>query len=275
MIGLWRYCETSWWKEGCLCKGLRILAVKFALVAAIFFTACQEEILHDLSEREANKALSHLSMARLDAKKVLQADGRWAIAVARDEMVPALTHLDSQRVLASRGGGTQAIKGSMIPSREEQWFRFERSLASSIEESLAAIPGVLEARVHVNVPEEDPLFASSERAGGSGSVLLVVDDSFSAKDEEIAALVAGATGIPRGVVQVLKTQAPPIYVAEPKPTLPSAETRPILRSYTGIPWVGPLGVCAVIAIGLGARHIVTRRRKRVTFAIPKELDFEG
>ena len=283
MIGRWRYCETSWLRRGFLCRRLQLFSSHLVLFFLVFLTACQEEILHDLSEREANKVLSHLSTAHLGATKVLQADGRWAIAVAQDEIVPALMHLDVQRVLTGRGGGAHVTKGSMIPSREEQWFRFERSLATSIEESLAAIPGVLEARVHVNVPEEDPLFASNDRGGGSGSVLLVVDDTFAAQDEEISALVAGAAGIPRDVVRVLKSHTPVVRPAKESADTPSESrrdhvTEPLqssVHAYSHIPWVGALGVCVIVLIGLSARKVVARKRKNVTFSLPKELDFEG
>lgn len=245
------------------------------LLTAVFCAACQEEIVHDLSEREANKVVSHLSAAHLGASKVLQADGRWAIAVDRDEMVLALSHLDTQRVLAPRGGDSVGGKSSMIPSREEQRFRFERALAASIEDSLSAIPGVLEPRVHINVPDEDPLFPSQDLRLGSGSVLLVVDESFKASDGEISALIAGAAGISQESVRVLKSLAPPPRRTAVTDSAYVAVRREEMRSTSAPPWAAVAAIGGGVLCALGIRRIATRRTKRSTFSLPKELDFEG
>ena len=245
------------------------------MLTSIFLAACQEEILHDLSERDANKVVRHLSAANLGASKVPQADGRWAIAVERDQMVSALSHLDTQRVLAIRSGSAQAGKSSMIPSREEQRFRHERALATAIEESLAAIPGVLEARVHINVPDEDPLFTSQGSRLGSGSVLLVVDESFGARDEEISALVAGAAGIARESVRVLKSSPPPTKVSKGESAAEVLAQRVEFRATSMMPWAAGGAFGGVLVLALGVKRVVGSRRRRSTFPLPKELDFEG
>ncbi len=169
---------------------------------------CEEQIIHDLGEAEANRVVSRLSVVALDAHKVQQSDGRWAVAVPEESILPALTFLESNRVLTPRGQPSANSKGGLVPSRQEQWFRYERAMAQSIEDSLAALSGVLEARVHVNLPESDPLFGTKQRDGGSGSVLLLIDDSFVASNDEISALVAGAAGIAAQQVTVLKSVAP-------------------------------------------------------------------
>lgn len=255
--------SSSLWRRGGIC---------FAFL--VFLSACQEQIVHDLSEREANKVISHLSVAKLEAHKVIQPDGRWAISVAQDSIVSALAYLDTQRVLATRDVKGPIGKGSMIPSREEQWFRYERSVAMSIEESLAAIPGVLEARVHINIPEEDPLFGSSGR-DGSGSVLLVIDEKFVAHDEEVSALVGGAAGIPREVIRILKSKTTLPNPLEVVPASQVTKLLPSIASTAKLPWTEGLVVCAALAAVLGIRHIRTRGKKKVTFSIPKALDFEG
>ncbi len=177
------------------------------LVLLCVVSACDEQILHDLSEHEANKVLSRLHIGSLSAEKILQSDGRWAIAVDESQVVPALTFLDSNRVLAQRtSNAPSASKGGIVPSREEQWFRYERSVAVSIEESLSTIRGVLEVRVHLNLPEKDPLFGTKSKETGSGSVLLVVDDRYEATASDVARLVSGAAGIPDSHISVLQSR---------------------------------------------------------------------
>ena len=177
------------------------------LVLLCVVSACDEQILHDLSEHEANKVLSRLHIGSLSAEKILQSDGRWAIAVDETQVIPALTFLDSNRVLAQRTShAPSASKGGIVPSREEQWFRYERSVAVSIEESLSTIRGVLEVRVHLNLPEKDPLFGTKSKETGSGSVLLVVDDRYEATARDVARLVSGAAGISDSFISVLQSQ---------------------------------------------------------------------
>ena len=257
----------------------RSSARAFALLLPFVFAiaACQEQIVHDLSEREANSVVSNLHVARLAAQKVRQPDGRWAISVDRDQMIPALSYIETRRVLSVRDTKSASSKGAMIPSREEQWFRYERSVAVSIEESLSALPGVLDARVHVNLPDEDPLFGDTERQGGSGSVLLVVDRAFAARDDEVAALVGGAAGLPRDVVRVLKSEAVETGEFESVPlvkaiTTDAGEALP-LQPFTW--WICGGSVVVGGCVAAALRYARRRTKRKVTFALPKELDFEG
>lgn len=245
------------------------------LVVALCCAGCQEQIVHDLSEREANKVLSELHNAKVDASKVVQSDGRWAISVSKPEMFPALTHLESQRVLqAPSPRGSSQAKSGFIPSREEQLFRHERAMAQAIEESLAAIPGVLEARVHLNLPAEDPLFGVSRTNAGSGSVLLLVDDLCTARDEEVARLVSGAAGLPAGAVGILRSRAERTPFEKSFP----AESVVVPQVTGGKERVPPFKEVALGTLGVGLaygiRALFLRRRKRVRFALPKEMVIE-
>lgn len=257
----------------------RARAVLLAIYLAAFLTGCDEPILHDLTEQDANRVLSRLSSGNLPAKKVIQSDGRWSISVSKELVVPSLNFLDSTRALSARQTAAGAgNKSGFVPSREEQRFRYERAVALSIEESLAAMRGVLEARVHLNLPENDPLFGTRKDNVGSGSVLLVTDSSISAKDDEISALVSGAAGIPAGKVSVLRSQAAgssaetvlgqPLIVAQPSMnsaavSVPLTSIDTTLGRYTTeIAALGGLVVCVFSFWMLRSRH------KRVVFSLP-------
>ena len=245
------------------------------LLVIVSIAGCQEQILHDLSEKEANKVVRHLSESGIDVEKVSQPDGRWAIAVERREVTRALGFLDSQRILSVRESKTgSSSKGSLIPSREEQRFRYERSISATLEESLAAMPGVLEARVHLNLPEEDPLFGSRQSIKGSGSVLLVVDERFVSLDGEVSSLVGGAAGIPAEAVRVLKSKAVAPAREEPASTpavhVPTPRTQPF-----EVPWKELAMALSISGLGWCAYRWVKRCKRRVIFALPKELQGEA
>ena len=270
---------------------LRLLCVLGALFVCAL-CGCDEQILHDLSEQDANKVLSRLGNESLGAKKVLQSDGRWAIAVERRSVVMALSYLDTNRVLSPRSAvGHSTQRGGFVPSREEQWFRYERSVALSLEDSLNTIAGVLEARVHLNLPETDPLFGTRKELTGSGSVLLVIDDRYASNDQDIAALVAGAAGIPLQKVTVLRSRPPMVEVEEvsqkpaereivmaeqsvavsqhPEPHSAAAEpVTGVLHSNTGA-----VSAAFVVLVGTGA-VLCARRKRRVKFVLPRASEEE-
>lgn len=263
----------------------RILRGVATLLVCWVISGCQEQILHDLSEAEANKVLSRLSSSGSSADKVLQSDGRWAISVPRDKVLPALSFLDTHRVLSSREGDPKPKSQSgLVPSREEQWFRYERSVSQSIEDSLTTMQGVLEARVHLHLPESDPLFGTRRDDRGSGSVLMVIDPRFQAKDEELAALVAGAAGISATQVRVLRSTAPAarhespaeVAVVEPLEARPavSGDQVPIdlsrAASDSTVTRRVEVGIASVVGAGIAALGalLVRRRKPRTRFTLP-------
>lgn len=237
--------------------------------------------MHDLSESDANRVLSRLSVEDLGAEKISQPDGRWAIAVPREKIVPALAFLDANRVLNQRGANVPTTnKRSLVPGREEQRFQYERSVALSIEDSLSAIQGVLEARVHLNLPETDPLFGTRKEDAGSGSVLLVVDSRFTAQDGDISSLVAGAAGIPSTKINVLRSVALP-QVATSTSTISSrSDTDIAIPGGSSLPhvsdtagWTMNSHVQAAVLVsilGLGVFGMLARRRRAVAkFSLPE------
>jgi type III secretion protein J len=267
------------------CRGL-LHTTLLSLILICALAGCDEQILHDLSEQEANRVVSRLGASSLSAKKIQQSDGRWAIAVSKESTVTALSFLETNRVLAPRGAaGATSGKGGFVPSREEQWFRYERSVALSIEDSLSTVLGVLEARVHLNLPETDPLFGTRKESIGSGSVLLVVDENYTSKDEEISALVAGAAGIPATKVTVLRSPAQVVAKkvgpeqGMPAPMQVSQQPVAVVEQPVAAQdraFRPELGVasCAAVALLCAGTLFCVRRRRRVKFPLPRATDHE-
>lgn len=139
------------------------------------------------------------------AEKQLQSDGTWALAVHRKDAIPALSLLSHARVFRRLDSSRSELATGMLPTRETQRFQYERALASDIESTLMALTGVLESRVHLNLPPTDPIFGRSteKEYDSSGSVLLITDKTFEEAHREIQILVAGAAGISPDSISVL------------------------------------------------------------------------
>ena len=177
---------------------------KLPLFALLFaFISCKEQILHNLDEGEANRLISRLHSSSLEVDKIRQADGKWGIAVDKGDMFTAIRYLDDARMFNDRG--VRSTEGSsIITSRENQRFNFERSLSSEIEATLRNLTGVLAARVHLNLPEVDPILGHRiSKTSGSGSVLLIAEDGLKISVEEIKSLVSAAAGVPQEAVMVV------------------------------------------------------------------------
>lgn len=180
--------------------------LKIILLALILFmcVGCKEQIIHGLSEPEANKLLTRLHEVNINSEKVRQADGKWTISVASADALPAIRYLDQSRLFRDKSSQPKERSG-LVSSREDQRFTFERALSREIEQTLYSMEGVLDARVHLNLPVRDPLFGRRIKDGapGSGSVLLVAGESFSFSKEDVGEMVGSAAGVNSSRISVL------------------------------------------------------------------------
>ena len=172
----------------------------------IFFilalTGCGDEIVHDISELDANKIITQLHDVGIGAEKISAREGQWSIRVSSDYAVQAMRYLDSSRTLSPTRSEDSA--SSLIPSREDQLYRFERQMSRGLEGTLKTLSGVLDARVHLNLPRSESLFGEGkEESPTSGSVLLIVNTAFVTNPAEVTALVSGAAGVARERVSVV------------------------------------------------------------------------
>lgn len=184
------------------------MVVRKIIFLGIFFclSACRDVIVHDLTESEANKMLTHLLNTRFDVKKEKQADGQWSLSLPQKESARAIKVLSDNRMLKQESNPLPS-KNGLMSSREEQRFIYERALSREIEATLSAMAGVLQARVHLNLPVQDPFFGQNiDNSKSSASVLLVVGNEIFAKTD-IVSLVSGASGIPASAVSVITTRS--------------------------------------------------------------------
>jgi len=176
---------------------------KILVLLLLSFSACREQIIHNVSEYEANRLLSSLQEMSIDAAKEKNADGSWIISVPSDDALRAIKFVSDSRMVREPLTAL-ASKSSLVMSRDEQRFAYERGLSREIETTLLSVPGVLEARVHLNIPSTDPLLERrSDNQKGSASVLLLIEAQRLVKREDIATLVSGASGISLAAVSVV------------------------------------------------------------------------
>ncbi len=222
----------------------------FSLLSVIFCFGCREQIVHDLNEREANRLISRLHDSGIEVEKKRQTDGLWSLSVAGDLAGQAVRALTTQRLLSAQVGEAKD-GGPFLQSRDEGRFRYERAVSREIEKTLSGIPQVLEARVHLNMPQVDPFFGvTKESSVPSASVLLI---HAAAKEMEpdraaIAQLVSGASGIPPSQVSILMKEGGMLResASSPLQVRPARDLAGFLLSTSG--QIG--GSLVVLGIGL-------------------------
>lgn len=220
---------------------------KFVLLIFFLCTGCREEIAQHVHEREIGRVMTSLHAAGIAAERSKQPDGRWIVTVQPKYVTRALELLESHRLIKTRNEPVE--ENTLFMSEKEQSFRFERTLSKSIEETLYALEGVFDAKVHLTIPSSDTMLGPKRenRTQGSGSVLIIASADLLVTPEEIGHLVAGASGVPADAITVLIKGGDSLPHEKPRP--PSAEPAQV-----------PIVVIAGILL-IGASIVVFRAKQ--------------
>jgi type III secretion protein J len=230
-------------------------AAAVALSALALAGCAGEEILHGLAEPQANEVLVALDEAGIAGTKKREdgADAGWTVSVPASDAARAQRALAERSLPRARPAGFADVfsKASMVPTPIEEHALYLHALGGELSRSVEAIDGVVEARVHVGLPQPDPL-RPGERPRPRAAVLVKCRPSACAGVREledgIRALVAGAAdGLDPGAVSVVIA---PASRAPPPPAAPARRASAILVALAA---VAGLGAAAIGAMGLRAR----------------------
>jgi len=154
----------------------RLLRSTLLVVAVALVSGCSVELQHDLSEPDANEIYVLLTKKGLTPTKV-KAEGdkpTYSIAVPKAEVVAAAQLLKEFSLPRPHAEGLAVFKETkgMIPTQTEERAMFIEALAGEVSNSLNRIPGVLEARTIVMLPETNDLTQPDKRPQPTASVLV-------------------------------------------------------------------------------------------------------
>jgi type III secretion protein J len=142
------------------------------LLATALLGGCGKDPLYSkLDEQQANEMLAVLVGAGIDASKTPVEDG-WSIEVARSGVPEAM------RVLKAEGYphenfqslGEVFRKEGFVSTPLEERARLLHALSQELSRTVSAIDGVVVARVHLAIPERNPM--SEEKPLSSASVFI-------------------------------------------------------------------------------------------------------
>jgi type III secretion protein J len=234
-------------------------------MAVAALVGCTREIAAGLDEGEANRGVVALAHAGVDAEKVAdsQAEGKYRLVVGRDEATIAISVLANEEI--PRPKQPVANQG-LVPSPEAERAARILGISSQIERTLAAVDGVHDARVHLDIPVSDALLAA---VGGedklpkpTASVLIRHRSSSPPMSaEDVKKIVAGAvSGLSPESVAVVFVPVPKAQTAGDREIAhlgPVAVTRGSLPTLRVI----AIGVLVTLAL-LGAAVLLLAVRLR-------------
>ena len=233
----------------------RAVGVALAVAALLLAGCSQQELYGQLSERQANEMVALLQGAGVEAHKVSHEAGQFAVTARSEQFGRAIDLLHANGF--PRGSfdtvGQVFKKEGFVSTPVEERARLTYALSQELANTLQSIDGVIVARVHLAVPEKDPLADKPRPASASVFIKVRPGHDLAPQVGQIKAIVVnGVEGLPYDSVTV--AMFPGEAVATPRPAAPDA------------PLTAPLTIAAgtgALAMLAGAGVWGWRRRQPV------------
>ena len=135
---------------------------KIALIAlgGVLLAGCDKEVaLHSqLEERQANLVMAALLDGGISCHKTPGDEGMWNVMIPESRFAEAANLLERKGLPRRAYQGVSEVfkKTGMVSSPSEERIRFMDALAQDLSRTISGIDGVVDARVHVVLPENDP-----------------------------------------------------------------------------------------------------------------------
>jgi type III secretion protein J len=170
------------------------------LAVACVIAGCSRGPLYsDLTETQANEVQAALLSAGIDARKAAMVKTKdWSIEVDRTD----IPH--SMAVLSASGLPRQPLqnlgevfpKEGFVSSPLEERARYVFALSQEVEQTLLQLDGVVDARVHIAMPERNAFDDKSPSASASVVIIEQPGASLEARETDIKAIVTdGVEGL--------------------------------------------------------------------------------
>ncbi len=244
------------------------------ILMVLLLMGCNREALYSsLSEQEANEMVALLYNAGIEAEKTRGKDDSFAVSTVRENFSRAVELLQSNGYPRNRfvSLGEVFKKEGFVSSPLEERARLNYAQSQELTKTIESIDGVILARVHLAVPEGDPLSEEVQPSSASVFIKYRRGVDFSEHIGKIKAMVVnGVEGLPYDNVTVALFPAAPMPVRKPATTAPS-KIEPLNLKEIPFPTVALGGATAVLG-GLGTWLFLRRRRE--TDGLPVERNQE-
>lgn len=130
------------------------------IFASVLLAGCEKETtLHSaLEERQANLVMATLLDEGIYCRKEAGEENTWNIMIGESNFAKAANILERKGLPRREFKGVSETfkKTGIVSSPSEERIRFMDALAQDLSRTITAIDGVVDARVHVVLPDNDP-----------------------------------------------------------------------------------------------------------------------
>ncbi|HVJ01095.1 MAG TPA: type III secretion inner membrane ring lipoprotein SctJ [Sphingomonas sp.] len=234
----------------------QVRAAPLLLLAAVSLAGCgRQEVYGKLSETSANEMIAVLHQAGIAASKVAGEKETWSIAVSQGDFARAVETLRAHGLPHEEYDSLGSVfkKEGFTSTPLEERARLIYGLSQELSRTISDIDGVVQARVHLTMPEADPL--SREAKPSAASVFVKYRTGFDLRSQTgaIKALVTNAIeGLTYDRVSV---------VMVPAQTLPMLPQNEGMVSVTTL-IRGLAALAALVVLGLAGRALLRMRRMK-------------
>jgi type III secretion protein J len=231
----------------------------FAVLVVVSFAGCRETLHSQLSEQEANDIVAVLARGGIDGSKTVKGDKNWGIEVSAADMSAAVEALNAAGLPRQRFSslGDMFRREGIVSTPTEERVRFMHGISQELSHTLTSIDGVVAARVHLVIPQNDPLADKAKVSSASVFVKHRLDVDLQPQLPAIKSLVLRSVeGLTFDTVYV--SFFPAERVAQPQRTASRAALLGMDLSRPFSTWYGPfVGVALLSCLGL-AGYALTR-----------------
>jgi type III secretion protein J len=229
---------------------MRKMMITLTAVSLLALCACQENLYSKLDEKDATAMMATLMEQGVSCGKLRAKEG-WELSVDKGDLPAAVRILEREGYPHYEYKDVGQIFGSkgLISSPQEDRIRYIYALSQEIAETISQIDGVLTSRVHLVLPENDPLSATLKPASASVFVKYLPSSQVPRNVSQIKQLVlTGVEGLSMDNVSVV---AVPGTKVEPVSTPAMSLAGLQLYKNSLIPLIGLAGFISALLLGGG------------------------
>ena len=197
---------------------LKISVTLLCLTTALIACSASVKLLSGLTETEANQILAILLTIGINAEKEQEKGGTVSINVAQHHVAQAITVMNEHGLPRERfvGFGDVFKKDGLISSPLEERARYLYALSQSLEHTLTQIDGVINAQVHVVLPERGSSLDPSSPSSAAVFIKHREDGHLTGLIPQVRRLVTNSIpGLTADKVSVVMIAAQPVSTVNP------------------------------------------------------------
>lgn len=151
---------------------MKRVAILFIFLLLPLIAGCKTELYSNLDESDANRMMGVLLSRGVQADKLPAKDNRWVLRVEEKQISKALEILQLEGLPRAKYENMGQIfqKTGLVSSPLEERVRYIYALSQDLADTISFIDGVMVAKVHVVLPENDPF--SDKKQPSSASVFI-------------------------------------------------------------------------------------------------------